>query len=263
MLENTLTHNSLDIAAQVAADLEKYLSFFPNRSFALRNLSKETGLSEKTLRRLLKKENVPSNQTLFKLYFVFTKADSEDEVLDICPAVIKDRLKGFKPDSFQKIHNKDFDFLEVIKTDPIVGEIYLLLGTKKVDLSHIVYHYGQYGSRALEKLVNLNIAQKVDHSLYTLSPKQPYLNASLLKELGIRMTRTFLKEEAAAIEGTNFIALYAESLNKEGRKKWLEIENNAFQEKMKIASLNEYKGDISVFTFQVTDDFESPSRTLQ
>ncbi|MCF8060646.1 MAG: hypothetical protein K9K67_15190, partial [Bacteriovoracaceae bacterium] len=184
------------IEEQVARDLENYLNFFPNKTFAFRNLSKETGLNEKTLRRLIKRENTPSNQTLFKLYFVFTQSNSEKEVLDSCPTIIKERLSEFELDSFEKITPKNFDFLEVIQSDPIIGEIYLMLATKKVDLSYILYHYGKYGSRALEKLVSLKLACQVENGLYTLSKKQPFLNASLLKVLGLRMTKSYMKTES-------------------------------------------------------------------
>jgi len=248
---------------QVAHDLEKYLDFFPNRTYAIRNLSKESGLNEKTLRRLLKKENLPSNQTLFKLYYIFTKAENERELLESCPPIVKERLKDFELDSFEKVNSKDFDFLEAINLDPIMGELYLLLGTTEVEISHILYHYGQYGVRALEKLEKYGLAIKCNTNLYTLSKKQPYLSADILKTLGLRMTSTFMKAEDAAIEGKNFIGLYAESLNNEGKKKWLEIDQRAFNEKVALAKDKKYQGNEPVFTFQATDDFKQPTRELQ
>lgn len=251
------------IEEQVARDLEGYLNFFPNRTFALRNLSKETGLNEKTLRRLIKRENTPSNQTLFKLYFLFTQANSEKEVLESCPPIIRERLSEFELDTFEKITPKNYDFLEVIQSDPIIGEIYLMLATKKVDLSFILYHFGQYGSRSIERLVSLNLACQVDNGLYTLSKKQPYLNASLLKALGLRMTKSYMKADCAALEGNNFIGLYAEGLNAAGKKKWLEIDKRSFNEKVAVAKEKAYQGDESIFTFQVTDDFNKPTSELQ
>ena len=150
-----------------------------------------------------------------------------------------------------------------IESDPILGEIYLLLGVKEVDLGHVIYQYGQYGARAVERLEDLGLAQKVANNKYTLSKKQPFLSEPILKSLGLRMTKTFMKADEAAVEGSNFIGLYAESLNEVGLKKWPEIEQRSFREKMAVAKDPQCRGDRPIFTFQVTDDFENPARTLQ
>lgn len=248
---------------QVACDLERYLNFFPNKSFALRNLSKETGLNEKTLRRLLKKENNPSPQTLYKIYSVFTGADNEQDLLENCPVQVRNQLSNVQTDNFQQGNSHKINFQELFESEPIMIEIYLLLCVKNVDLCHIIYLYGQLGSQALEKLEALGLAKKIDNSLYTLTKNRPFPNGPLLKTLGLRMTKTFMKAEEAALEGSNFIGLHVEGLNEEGRQKWLEIEKRAFEEKMAVAKDSKYQGEKPVFTFQATDDFDSPARQLQ
>ncbi|MCF8058970.1 MAG: hypothetical protein K9K67_06725, partial [Bacteriovoracaceae bacterium] len=71
------------------------------------------------------------------------------------------------------------------------------------------------------------------------------------------------KTESAAIEGNNFIGLFAEGLSAEGKKKWLEIDQRSFNEKVAVAKEKKYQGNESVFTFQVTDDFNKPTSELQ
>ena len=268
MLENNRpleeSSNLKTLEDQVAFDLNRYLNFYPNKTFALRNLSKETGLNEKTLRRLLKKENIPSAQTLFKLYTVFTGADNHSDLLANSPELIRDQLANFQTDNFvQSTGAQKVNFQDLFEGEPILIEIYLLLCVKNVDLCHIVYLYGQLGSKAVEKLEALGLIQKIDNGLYGLTKKRPFPNGPLLKMLGLRMTKSFMKAEDSAVEGTNFVGLHVEGLNDEGRKKWLEIEKRSFQEKMQVANDPQFKGERPVFTFQATDDFETPARPLQ
>lgn len=239
---------------QVAIDLACYIDQYSNKSLALRNLSKETQLNEKTLRRLLKKENKPSSHTLHKIYYILTGSSNEEEMLASCPAVIRKELCNLNIDQIKRVIPENYNFLNLIETYPILGEIYILLGTKNLDITDIIYRFGQYGSDIIEKLCQLGIAKKIDNNLYTLSERQPHLDGEILKHLGLRLTRRYVKSGLADIEGNNSISLFSEGLNTAGKKKWLEIDQKSFQEKVKIANNDKFKGDEMMFTFQVIDN---------
>jgi len=242
-----------DLMSQVASDLAFYIDQFSNKTLALRNLSKETKLNEKTLRRLLKKENKPSSHTLHKIYFAMTKSSNEEEMLASCPAIIRKCLCELNIDKLKREIPKQYDFLNLIESYPILGEVYALLGTKNLDISEVVYRFGQYGADILSKLSTLGIAQEIDKGLYKLSDKQPHLDGSSLKLLGLRLTRRYAKSDVTDLVGQSFISLYCEGLNEQGKIKWLEIDQMALKEKAKIAQSEEYKGSEPMFTFQVTD----------
>ncbi|MFT6604091.1 MAG: transcriptional regulator with XRE-family HTH domain, partial [Bacteriovoracaceae bacterium] len=131
----------LSIVDQVAFDLATYLENYPNISFALKILSKDSGLSEKTLRRLINKENNPSYQTIFKLYLAFFNTDDESEVLKKCPKVIREKLESVNPEKIRKAVPKSYDFHELIKSHPVLCEIYVLAGIEDVTVSNIVYRF--------------------------------------------------------------------------------------------------------------------------
>ena len=257
---NPKTAVALDLISQVEQDLTQYINQFPNKTFALRNLSNESQLNEKTLRRLLKKENSPSAHTLHKLYYVMTHSNSEEELLSLCPKVVKEQLEKLSTDKLKKETPKRYNFLELIESDPIVGEVYMLLGTKNLDLSEVVYRFGQYGADVLMKLNSLGIIVEVDKGLYAFSEKQPHLDGDILKSLGLRLTKRYMKPEVADLEGESYMSLYCEGLNAQGKKKWLEIDQKAFQEKVKVANDSLYKGQEPMFTFQVTDNLNETVR---
>ena len=83
---------------QVAFDLASYLGQYPNKSFAIRILSKETGLNEKTLKRLLNRENKPTYQTLFKLYSIFLEEECFQKLLAKSPEVVRSYLAQYTPE---------------------------------------------------------------------------------------------------------------------------------------------------------------------
>jgi transcriptional regulator with XRE-family HTH domain len=244
----------LSIVEQVALDLATYLENYPNISFALKILSKDSGLSEKTLRRLINKENNPSYQTLFKLYLALLDTDNESEVLTKCPKVIKEKLESVNPEKIRKCVPKTYDFHELIKSHPVLAEIYILAGIQDVSVSNIVYRFGQYGADCLTKLENLEIVSKVGRGKYRLAEKQPQLNGAILKNFGLRFIDRYLKDEESDIEGTNFIGFFAEGLNAAGKKRWLEIDQASFLEKVEVGNDEKYKGSELMFSFQGTDN---------
>lgn len=251
-----------EVLDQVCKDLEHYVSQFSNKSFALRNLSEETRLNEKTLRRLLKKKNVPSIQTLHKLYFVLTSAVSEEEMLSLCPPLIKEQLSKLSLDQLKKETPRHYNFNHLIENDPVLGEIYALLGTRDLDITEIVYRFGQYGVDLLDKMKSLGLVKKKDKDLYCLSERQPHLDGEVLKSLGSRLVTRYVKPLNTDLEGDSFMGLYCEGLNGAGKKKWLEIDEKAFKEKMLVANDDKYKGLESMFTFHATDNLTDVAKEV-
>jgi hypothetical protein len=248
------TAPKLDLLSQVALDISNYIDQFPNKTFALKRLSIESGLNEKTLRRLLKKENIPSPQTLNKIYYVTTLASCEEELLAHCPETVKEQLERLDINRLKKETPRQYDFFELVDSDPIIAEVYSILGTQNLDMSEVVYRFGQYGADVLTKLHRLGIVQEIDKGIYSFSDKQPHLDAPILKNLGMRLTKRYLKPDSASIEGENFVSLYCEGLNEDGKKKWLEIDQKAFEEKVKVANNDKFSGKLPMFTFQATDN---------
>lgn len=240
-----------DIREQVALDLAKYLEQYPNKNFAVRVLAKETGLNEKTIKRLINRENSPTYQTVFKLYSIFFDSENSDDVLEKCPAIIREYLKDFSPDLKIANHQREVQLLELLKKEPLYAEIFVLAGTAPLNVSAIGFRYGQYGVEILEKLEEENILIKTSKDTYTMSPKVPALDGETLKFLGEHFVHRFCRPRDTMSEHS--IVFYAEALNSDGQKAWLEVDTEAFKKKLKIANDPKFRGNIPVFTFTATD----------
>lgn len=240
------------ITDQVAIDLSAYMDRFSNKSYGIRYLSRETGLHEKTIKRLLEKKNRPTYQTIAKLYFLFHSTEDYKTLLAQCPGVIKDYLLKTTPqNAIPKSSQKSDQFAEFLKRDPLVAEIFVVAGTGPVDQEQIRYLYGQYGLQALEQLVNEKILWEFEKGQYKLAANTPSLNGDSLKFLGEHFTRRYCVPQEVMSE--NNISFYAEGLNEEGLKAWLAIDTESFYRKLKIAEDKKYLGTKRVFTFVVTD----------
>src|SRR5690606_23853219 len=82
---------------QVALDLEVYFAKFASKNFAIRILAKETGLNEKTIKRIFAKENKPTYQTIYKLYAIFLEESNYHSLLKKCPEVVRRYIENYSP----------------------------------------------------------------------------------------------------------------------------------------------------------------------
>lgn len=247
---------TLNVVEQVALDIANYLDKFPNKNFGVRILAQESGVNERTIKRLLGQKNFPSPPTLFKLYMTLTEELDIKKMLETCPKVIKEEIIDKCPDiSIGKKYCKT-NLLELIEADPLLGELYVLAGTGPLYKDSISFRYGQYGIELLEKLEGLKILIKKDRSTYILGTNSPTIDGPVIKALGLRFVQKFSKPECAGLRGNNVMNFYAEGLNEEGLNEWIKADEEAFYKKVKIANDPKYKGSKPVFTFTTTDSAE-------
>ena len=164
---------TLCIKSQLALDVANFLDEFPNKSLGLRFLSKEAGVNEKTIKRILQKENKPTYQTLMKLYPVLISEDNQQKLIERCPEVVRNVLEKRSPRKNFVQTEESSHFLELVKREPLMAELYILVGTGTLYKSAISYRYGQYGIELLDKLENAGFIYTDGKGRYSLSPKAP------------------------------------------------------------------------------------------
>lgn len=236
-------------------DIESYFASFTNRKFAIRQLSKLAGISQKTLERILAKTNNPSYQTIFKIYFVIFGTQDEQIVLEKVSSSVRTILIKANPKTL-KAKKNDSNLSVIFSNDPIASEIFVLAGLGKININAIAYQFGIYGIKVLESLVDKDILLQISKQEYLLNPNHPELDGKALKELGLKFTKRYAKPLNTEVEGQNLLAFYAENLNETGIKEWLKVDTEAFHRKIKIAKDSKFQGTIKYFTFMVTDSMQ-------
>lgn len=250
------TKRSLHLGDQVSLDLANYLDNFPNKSFAVRVLAKETGVNARTIKRLLQRENQPSIPTLFKLYSAFTGEETGEKILLECPEIIRLEFEKYGPCKLENTKYKKVNFLELLEEDPLIGELFVLAGTGPLYKDAVCFRYGQYGVELIEKLEKLNLLKRTDKDRYEIGSNCPTFDGEIIKNLGIKFTQKYCSPSVAGVRGKNVMNFYAEGLNEEGLNEWLAIEEEAYYKKIKIANDAKYRGSKPVFSFSVIDSVE-------
>lgn len=253
---NDRTHSASpqNLEDQVALDLAEFLDRFPNKTFAIRILAKESGLNPKTIKRLLAKQNTPTYQTLYKLYSIFLEEDNYEALLEKCPKIISKRIKDYNPcDEGNDRSEESEELLSLLKKEPLLAELYVLAAATPLNKNAVAFRYGEYGLEVLHNLLVRNLIHEVEKDTFTISNSSPVLDGRCLKYLGEYFIRRFAKAENSQLQNNNMINFYAEGLNEAGKHAWLEVDTKAFYQKIEIAKDPKYQGNIPVFTFTATD----------
>lgn len=240
-----------DFDHHLAVDLKTYLTGFKNAAYGLRFLAKESGLNQKTLKRLLNKENKPTYQTLIKLYSVILETQDYQLLLKKVPEPVREYLKEYAPEKSVIAPKKSSRLLELLQTDGIYIELFVAAGIAPLRIRDLSLNYGKIGMDAAANFEAENIFIRTNDSSYSLSPSVTNLDGEILKILGVYFLKKY--SQPREVMGENSVAFYAEGLNQEGLKEWLKIDSRAFYEKLQIANNPKFKGSTPVFTVVATD----------
>lgn len=248
--------NKLSLMDQVCADLNAHIGKFKSVKIGVRLISEKIGVSERTLYRLLAKENKPTYQTLYKIYREIHQTNNESLLIELVPQVIRDEIEKINPNktTLNITYHKDIE--SEIYYDRTFAEIYFLAACAPITNELIQFRYGMSGMMTLERMVEMKALTRLENSTYTLGENQANFSAKTLKRVGLSLIEKYSKPSMAEEFGNNIIAFYAEGLSDEAYDEWLKIDKNAFEEKIKISNQKGALGTKRAFTFMVTDTLQ-------
>jgi hypothetical protein len=252
------SRKSADLAdlasARVFDDLHRYINESDDPRRRLKFMAKRTLIHEKTLQRLVNRENKPTYITVFKIYRFLLNELDDQRLLELVPAEVATFLKNANPQSFEKNVTYTQDLESELRSNPVMAEIVVLCATGPVKVSYIKSRFGEYGVKIVETLVARNVLQMVTQQEVCSGKVQVNMSPETLIAIGIQMVQSHAKPEKGYATGENFLGFYAEGLSDAALQKWLAIDAEAFRKKVEVAKLQESRGDLRVFTFMATDN---------
>ncbi len=249
-------------AARVFDDLNRYLSEAEDPRRRLKFMAKRTLIHEKTLQRLVNRENKPTYITVFKIYRFLLNEQDDQRLLELVPEEVASFLKNANPQSFEKHATYTQDLETELRANPVIAEIVVLCATGPIKISYIKSRFGEYGLKIIETLVQRNVLQMINHQDVCSGTVQVNMSPETLVSIGVQMVQAHAKPEKSYETGENFLAFYAEGLTDTALQKWLEIDAEAFRKKVEIAKRSESRGDLRVFTFIATDSVSGCSGSV-
>lgn len=253
------TKNNLRIQSlkeRVSTDLEKKLTEYRDRKVGVRLLAQKIEVNERTISRLLKKENRPTYQTLLKIYGAIFSTCNEAQIIELCPEIVAEEIRKHYPNVGKKSAAPMPKIENELLYDRCFTDLYIMAGCGPLSLEFVQYRYGLHGVETLEKMVELRAIKISKEGQYILGDNQVNFSPKLLKRIGLNIAEKFSKPQNSEIGGENLIGFYADGLSDEAYDEWLKVDEQAFREKVKISNRDGAKGNKKVFTYMVTDTFK-------
>lgn len=250
-----LEQQSEDLKTVVSQDISRYINQFNDEKIGIRLFSTKVGIHERTIARLISKENKPNYGTLYKLYRVLLDAKDDSELYERCPKIVQNEIKRFNPKPIQTNITYTTSFESELKRCPVFSEIYFLSTAGKISRGFISYKFGAYGEDILEKMLEMKalVPSSKEKDLFYPGPVQANISAELIKSVGLHFTKSYSKPENSDENGKNFSAFFIEGLTESALNEWLKIDEEAFRKKIKLIQEPSSRGDLKVFTFMTTD----------
>jgi hypothetical protein len=242
-----------ELRKQVSEDLIKKVNEVKDPKKGIKAMAMLMGIHEKTLKRLISCENRPGYQTVFKIYRVLYHSSSDTQLLKLVPNSVRDFLTKASPRGAVDTVHYSLDIESEMQRDPVFCEVYFLCAAGGTTKEYISFHYGRYGERLLEKMVEQEVLAIINKGTYILGTNQASMTVETIQKVGTHLTNRFYKAENSDELGENYISLHSQGLTEEAYNEWLKADKEAFEKKLKILSMPENLGPIKAFTFGVTD----------
>lgn len=245
------------IQEQVSHDIDRFLKRHKDPRKGLSQLAARTQIHSKTLRRLIQKEHNPTYQTLYKLYSCFMGTADLDQTINAAPALIQEKLKSTDPQlKSSPLHRYTVSVEQELIKDTCFSELYVLAETKPFDAKFVRLRFGEYGLGTLQKMLQMNVVRLQENGKYTLGSNRSTFSANAIKSVGLRLTEKYSKPERTDENYANYMNLFFESVSESTYRKWLDIDAQAFRDKIQLLQAPESRGSLPVFMFNVIDTLQ-------
>lgn len=239
----------------VINDLKSVLLNYDSETKGLAFISINTGLSSKTLKRIIKRKNNPSPQTLVKLYQFFTGAKDLRSFNKLTPPLIVERLKNSQVSELfadEILNSGDFTVEEEFLKCSVTRKIYAFAETGTISKEFIGFKYGEDGLKTAVNMVKLGLL-KEKNGYYEKGTSKPILYGEMAFEQSITMISNFFDKSKLPLRGENQVTVHLSNLNCNGFNEWLKIDLAAYHQKVKIANNPKFQGKIKSWTTSHTD----------
>jgi hypothetical protein len=248
---------------QVSEDLKKKLAEFNDPKKGIKVMAMLMGIHEKTLKRLIDCENRPGYQTVFKIYRVLFHSQNDTQLLELVPNPIKEFLIKAHPRGLNDTVSYNLNVENELKKDPVFCEIYFLAAAGGITKEFISFHYGKYGERVLDKMVDQDVLAAIGKNRFALGTNQASMTVETMSLVGQHLVERYYKSENSDNMGDNYLSFYTHGLSEEAYNDWLKIDKEAFLKKTEIVKDSKNWGEVKAFTFGVTDTLIESKKELK
>jgi hypothetical protein len=254
--------SSPELIDLVVNDILNYFKDSSDIKKSLRFMSRKINLHEKTLFRLVNKENFPSYSSLYKIYRFIFNSENDLLVLEKLHPQIRQFLLQANPQALPPNAQLVSEQLQQeVLSNPVLRELYVLAGTGSLKKDFVLNRFGQYGLESVNKLLKLAVLKEIRPQEFTLGSAQINFTPDSVYEVGLQFCQSYARPAEGQLTGENYMTFFAEGLSEEAYQQWLQIDLEAFQKKVLLAGNAQSLGGVRAFTFTCTDKILSSEKT--
>lgn len=251
-----------DLIDLVVNDILSYFKDSPDIKKSLRFMSRKINLHEKTLFRIVNKENFPNYTSLYKIYRFIFNTQNDLLILEKLHPQIKRFLLQANPQALPLNAVLASEKLQQeVLSNPVLRELYVLAGTGSLKKDFVFNRFGQYGLESVTKLLKLNVLEEIRPNEFALGSAQINFTPNSVYEVGLQFCESYARPAEGQLTGENYMTFFAEGLSEEAYQQWLQIDLEAFQKKVLLAGSAQSLGGVRAFTFTCTDKILSTEKT--
>ena len=253
-LDRPLTEKEL-LRWRIGRDLERLLGTYRNREIGLRLLAEKTGLSEKTLKRIQGESSDPHANTLRAFYQYYFKmiqiGEGEEADYQLIRSIVEKETMAFQCKATSD------DLRQVMASDPVFRQIFLLSRTRLVLRSEIERAFGLYGLKVIDLMLKHDVIIEVDKHVYKEGPVTICKNGEIIKKVIIECISANLDAEALNERGINTAFYAVEGITPAARQQLLCRIDEIKQEIFNILADPSAKGEERIFVTMAMDTLQS------
>lgn len=251
-------HSPMDRAARLAkiqSDLLEAADKYPSERTAIKTMAKKIGVSERTLKRIIKGTHSPTYQSILKIYRFLKGTYSDKETVMAMPEILGTYV-DHEQDNFSLTNpgvNFTADIDCYLQSDSVFRSIYIETATGEISKEAVSFQHGKHGVNVLNKMCELGIIKEVKPNVYTASTNRASLDEHSLHEISKFLLEYKFSPEKASLQGENFYQCFFEGVNQETYNELLQIDWESYQRKKELLQNKNLKGDIRYWSINYTD----------
>lgn len=246
-----------EVVTEFISKMEEYLGQTADRKKRLSFLARKTNVHSKTISRILSRKNQPSLTTLMRIYRFLFNVDSDVKVLEKLPEASRQFLHSQFPDKSNQSNLKVTGAQHHFRENPIALELYLKAAGGVLNRNETIKRFGTYGEEMIDLLISESFISETNPGVFSTGQRSVDFSPEVVVKAGQICVQRFAKPQSGYELGRHFAGFYLESLSQEGFEKWMQLDKECFEKKIKLAQAPENKGPLPIFTFNIVETMSS------
>lgn len=176
---------------QVSHDLQTQLTNYRDPRIGLRMLSEKMGIHERTLGRLIRGENKPGYQTLYKIYRCLLNEKDDALLIQKVPNLVRLALENNNPQIIEDEKTYTQHTLVELQRNSIAQELYFLCACHPLTSEEIKERYGSNGLEIAIKMEKSGILSEVKFNTFTIGKNATNFAPESLANIGTHLVQSF------------------------------------------------------------------------